>query len=283
MKSLLMLVLAASLATACSQSNPQSAATGQEATDTTGSPAASAAPAAAAAPAESAPAAQAPAANAAAQPATSAPAEAPRPAAAPPASPAPAAPAPAQAASAPPPAPPPPPAPKFREITIPAGTALEITMLSTLGSATSKVEDPVRASLAKPVLVSGTTVLPTGAELSGNVTDVKESGRVKGRAAIAFRFNSLKARGETYRIQTADVSTEAEANRGSDVKKGGVGAGLGAVVGGVIGGGKGAAIGAVAGGTGAVLGTKGGELQIAPGTAATALLQEALTVTVPVK
>jgi len=279
MKSLLTLVLAASLAAACSQSNPQSAATGQDATGTTGSPAASAAPAAAAAPAEPAPAAQSPAANAATQPATSAPAEAPRPAAAAPASPAPDAPAPAKAASAPPP----PPAPKFREVTVPAGTALEITVLSTLASTTSKVEDPVRASLAKPVVVSGTTVLPTGSELSGTVTDVKESGRVKGRASLAFRFNSLKAHGETYRIQTAQVSTEAEANRGSDVKKGGVGAGLGAVVGGVIGGGKGAAIGAVAGGTGAVLGTKGGEIQIAPGTPATALLQEALTVTVPVK
>ena len=48
------------------------------------------------------------------------------------------------------------------------------------------------------------------------------------------------------------------------MKKGGAGAGLGAIVGGIAGGGQGAAIGAVAGGTGAVLATKGREVEIAP-------------------
>ena len=54
------------------------------------------------------------------------------------------------------------------------------------------------------------------------------------------------------------------------MKKGGVGAGLGAIVGGIAGGGKGAAIGAVAGGTGTVPATKGREVEIAPGTVVTA-------------
>jgi L-aminopeptidase/D-esterase-like protein len=156
-------------------------------------------------------------------------------------------------------------------------------VLSTLASNTSKVEDPVRGALAEPVVVSGRTALPKGTELSGTVTDVKESGRVKGKAMIAFRFERLLFDSENHRIETARVTIEAQQKKSDDVKKGGVGAGLGAVVGGIAGGGKGAAIGAVAGGTATVLATKGGEVQVAPGTVVTAHLQNALTVRVPNK
>lgn len=180
-------------------------------------------------------------------------------------------------------APVPPAAPTFREVTIPAGTTLSVTVLSTLASNTSKVEDPVKGSLAKAVTVSGTTALPAGTPLSGSVVEANESGRVKGRASLAFRFDRLVIGGEPMRIQTASVRREAAADTKSDVKKGGIGAGVGAIVGGVVGGGKGAAIGAVAGGTGAVLATKGKEVEIAPGTTVNVLLQDPLTVTVPVK
>jgi hypothetical protein len=158
-----------------------------------------------------------------------------------------------------------------------------VTVLSTLASNTSKVEDPVRGSLAEPVVVSGQTVLPKGAELSGSVTDVKQSGRVKGKAALAFHFDRLSARKETHRIQTAAVTIEAEGSTRKDVKKGGIGAGLGAIVGGIAGGGSGAAIGAVVGGAGTVLATKGDEVQVPAGTVVPVLVQEGLTVRVPIK
>jgi uncharacterized protein YcfJ len=106
---------------------------------------------------------------------------------------------------------------------------------------------------------------------------------VKGRASVGIKFDRLSIRNESQKVQTAAVRREAEADKKSDVKKGGIGAGLGAVVGGVIGGGKGAAIGAVAGGTGTVLATKGGEVEVPAGTVVSVLLQEPLTVTVPLK
>jgi hypothetical protein len=171
----------------------------------------------------------------------------------------------------------------FRELTVPAGTALSVTVLSTLGSTTSKVEDLVRGALAAPVIVSGTTALPKGAEMRGTITDVKESGRVKGKATLAFRFDRLMVGDESHRIQTARVTFEAGDKKSDDVKKGGVGAGVGAAIGGIAGGGTGAAIGAIAGGTAAVVGTKGREVEIAPGTPVTVLLQEPLTVRVRVK
>ena len=282
-RSLSMLTLAMIVVAACSPSSPpDSAAAGK---DATAAAPASSAPPSSATPAQAAPAAEPadqtkPAAVAGAAPTSGSNAARPStPAAEQPSASAAAAPP----VPVPPPPPPEPPAPKFHEVTVPAGTQLNVTVLSTLASNTSKVEDPVKGSLAKAVVVSGATAIPSGSAITGSVTDVSESGRVKGKASIAFRFDRLVVRGETYRIQTARVTQEAAQDKKSDVKKGGVGAGLGAVVGGVIGGGKGAAIGAVAGGTGAVLGTKGSEVQIAPGTAVAVLLQDPITMQVPIK
>jgi hypothetical protein len=222
----------------------------------------------------------APAQSEASKPATAA--------AAPESTPAPAqaAPPPAAAQTAPPPAPAqpaPPPAPVFREVTIPAGTALSVTLLNTVASNTSHVEDPIKGSIAKTVTISGVTALPVGTQVLGSVTEAAESGRVKGKASVAFRFDRLVVKGETMRIQTATVRQEAAGDTKSDVKKGGLGAGAGAIVGGVIGGGKGAAIGAVAGGAGTVLATKGKEVEIPSGTAVSVLVQDPITVRVAVK
>jgi hypothetical protein len=193
-------------------------------------------------------------------------------------------------AAAPPVAPPPPPAkppeppkPVYREVTVPAGTELSVKLLNTLASTSSKAEDTVKGSLAQAVVVSGTTALKEGTQITGSVIEVKESGRVKGKASVQVRFDRLVVDKETRRIDTADVSFEANDKKSDDVKKGGLGAGLGAAIGGIAGGGKGAAIGAIAGGTTAVLATKGREIEIVPGTVVTVFLQEPLTVRVLLK
>ncbi len=189
--------------------------------------------------------------------------------------------APAQPPSKPEPAPPP--APEFREVTIPAGTSLSVTLLSAVASNKSKVEDPIKGSIAKAVTISGVTALPVGTQILGSVTEAGESGRVKGKASVAFRFDRLVVNGETVRVQTANVQRQAAADTKSDVKKGAVGAGAGAIVGGAIGGGKGAAVGAVAGGAGTVLATKGKEVEIPSGTVVSVLVQDPITVRVAMK
>jgi hypothetical protein len=185
-------------------------------------------------------------------------------------------------AAAPAPAPAAPPSPRFREITVPADTPLSITLETALASNTSQVEDPVEGRLARSVVVSHTTVLPAGARVTGSVIDAKQSGRVKGRALIAVRFNRIVAHGEHYQIQTARISREAAASTKSDVKKGGIGAGVGAVVGGIAGGGKGAAIGGVVGGAGTVMATRGNEVQLPVGTTLSTRLTNPLEVRVAV-
>jgi hypothetical protein len=186
----------------------------------------------------------------------------------------------ASAEAAPPAAPA---APRFREVTLPAGTTLRLRLQSAVASDSSRVEDTVRAELTQAVTADGATVLPAGTQITGNVTEVERSGRVKGRARIAYRFNSLTHDGERYDIATAPLSHEAEATKGEDATKIAVGAGAGAAIGALLGGGDGAAKGAAiggAGGTGVVLATRGEEVRLGAGAAVTTRLSAPLTVRV---
>ena len=171
-------------------------------------------------------------------------------------------------------------APAIRELTVPAGTALRLELQSAVASDTSRPEDAVRARLREPVVVDGVTVLPAGTELTGVVTAAEQSGRVRGRASVGYRFDGLRVDGDRYDIRTAPLSHEAEATKSEDATKIAVGAGAGAVVGALLGGGDGAAKGAAiggAGGTGVVLATRGEEVRLGPGAQVTTRLTEPLT------
>lgn len=169
----------------------------------------------------------------------------------------------------------------FRDVTIATGTSLPLSLTSSVASDTSAVEDAVSAKLTQAITVDGREVLPAGTPLTGHVTEVDGSGRVKGRAMIAFRFTSLRAGGEQYDVRTAPVSRLAPATKGEDATKVGVGAGAGAIIGGLLGGKDGAAKGAAVGGgagAGVVLATKGQEVRLGPGANATTQLTAPLTV-----
>jgi hypothetical protein len=173
--------------------------------------------------------------------------------------------------------------PKYREVTIPSGTILPVELQSALASDTSNVEDPVRATLRRAVVVNGTEVLPAGTVVLGHVTAAERSARVKGRARIAFRFTRLDPPGESERvtIQTAVISRLAPATKKQDAAKIGGGAVGGAIVGGILGGGDGAAKGAAIGGaagTGVVLATRGKEVRLGPGANLAVTLRAPVTV-----
>ena len=68
---------------------------------------------------------------------------------------------------------------QFHEVTIPADTALAAVLDTSVSSASSRVDDPVRAHLARPVSVDGFVALPAGTEISGAVVDAEGSRRVK--------------------------------------------------------------------------------------------------------
>ena len=139
--------------------------------------------------------------------------------------------------------------------------------------------------LAKPVTVEGVTAIPEGSVVTGVVTDASRSGKVKGRAHVAVRFDTLVPTGEEarYNIQTATVVRTAPSTKKKDALEIGAPAAGGAIIGGVLGGKKGAAIGtAVGGGAGAavVLSTRGKEIHLPKGAALTLQLSQPLTVRV---
>jgi hypothetical protein len=175
--------------------------------------------------------------------------------------------------------------PTYREVTLPAGTMLPLELKTAVASDTNSVEDTVRATLRRAVSIDGRQVLPAGTEVVGAVTSVQKSGRVKGRAQVAFRFTSLAHAGERYDIRTEAISRRAEATKGEDATKIGIGAGAGAAIGALLGGGSGAAKGAAiggAGGTGVVLATKGKEVRLGAGTVVNTKLTAPVTVRVKV-
>jgi hypothetical protein len=175
--------------------------------------------------------------------------------------------------------------PVYRDVTLPSGTTLPLSLTSSIASDTSALEDPVTAELTHAVLIDGRQVLPAGARLDGIVTEADDAGHVKGRAKIAFRFTSLQTGGDQYDVQTAPLSHIAPATKSEDATKIGIGAGAGAVIGGLIGGKDGAAKGAAIGGgagTGVVLATRGKEMRLAPGADVTSQLSAPLTIRVRV-
>jgi len=175
---------------------------------------------------------------------------------------------------------------RFKEVTIPAGTRLSLTLENAISSDNSKPEDPVRAKLSHAIVVDGMTVVPEGAEVTGTVLDARRSAKVKGRGSVSLRFTQLRSAGKAHDIRTARISRVARATKGEDATKIGIGAGAGAVIGAVAGGKKGAAIGTAVGGgagTGVVLATRGEEVRLGPGAAITTTLEAPVTILVSLK
>ena len=171
--------------------------------------------------------------------------------------------------------------PIVRTITIPDNTVLDVTLNTSLSSESSRVEERINGTVNSPVVIDGITAIPAGSALSGHVTNVKDSGKVKGRAELAFSFNRLRAGSVTYDIDTKPFHYVAEATKKDDAVKIGIGAGAGAVIGAITGGKKGAAIGSAIGGgagTGVVLATEGKDVSLAQGRKLKVSLTNPLTI-----
>lgn len=174
--------------------------------------------------------------------------------------------------------------PQFKEIVVPAGTTLSLTLETAVSSDESRPEDQVRATLSRPIVVDGVTVVKAGAEATGSILQAKQSGRVKGLASVSFRFDRLHAGDETHTIHTTRISRQAQSTKKQDATKIGIGTGAGAVIGAIAGGGKGAAIGSAIGagaGTGVVMSTRGREVHLPAGTAVKTTLDEPVTIQIP--
>ena len=137
---------------------------------------------------------------------------------------------------------------------IPAGTRVEVRLGSTISSGSAQAGQAFDGTLARDVVVNGSTVAKAGDPVRGKVTSAKSSGRLHAPGYVTLRLTQVAGQS----VRTGPVSRKGKGHTKSNVTKIGGGAAAGALIGGLIGGGKGAAIGAgagAAGGTGVAAAT----------------------------
>ena len=171
--------------------------------------------------------------------------------------------------------------PVIEKVTIHEGTKLRIALIDGVSTTRSSPGDSFLASLAEPIVIGGKTIMDKGTKVHGRVTDVTESGRVKGRASIRLVLTDIERNGRKIPISTKPFAATAQNTKKRDAGVVGGSAGVGALIGAIAGGSKGAAIGAAVGGgagTGTVLATKGKEIHYSPETRLTFILATSLEI-----
>ena len=182
-------------------------------------------------------------------------------------------------------------------IVVAAGTRIPLSLVNSLNTKRSVEGDRVYLDTAFPVVQNSRIVIPKGSYVAGTVTEVRRAGKVKGKAELFLRFDSLTlpngvTREFRSRLDSADGNDvdrqegkiRGDSNKTGDAKTVGETAGVGATVGSVAGSvaghaGMGAGIGAVGGavaGLAAVLATRGPDLVLPRGTTVEMVLDREL-------
>lgn len=74
---------------------------------------------------------------------------------------------------------------------VPTGTVLPLVLHNAISTRSAKPGDPVFLETVFPIMVDGKITIPAGSYVSGEVTEAKRAGRVKGRAEIRIRLDNL--------------------------------------------------------------------------------------------
>lgn len=158
-----------------------------------------------------------------------------------------------------------------RDVTVPDGTEIQIRLDQSLSSKTARPEDRIAASVAESVRVDGAVAIPAGTSVLGIVHHVEPAQRPAKGGRMELSFDQLVLNGgRKVDIRSRVVSLEESK---IDKSKVGLGAVLGGLLGAVLDGKKGALIGVLVGGGGAVIGTKGDEVELPAGTVLTLRLE----------
>jgi hypothetical protein len=133
-------------------------------------------------------------------------------------------------------------------VVLPRGTQISVRLDQDLGSDISQTGQRFRATVSRPVIVGGQTLIPTGSRAEGVVTDAKALGKIKGGARLAVTLQRVRTPWGSYPVATSSIARAEEGKGKRTAVMGGGGAGLGAILGGIAGGGRGALIGGLVGG-----------------------------------
>jgi type IV secretion system protein VirB10 len=177
-----------------------------------------------------------------------------------------------------------------------SGTHIPLVLHNAISTRSAKPGDPVYFETIFPVMVDGHVVIPAGSYVSGEITESKRPGRIKGRGELMMKLTEMilpngymvnlsampngagTGGGETVNNEgqvvgdsdkTSDVGTVIRSTEAGT----GIGAGVGAAAGNIGKGvGIGAGIGAVAG-LGAVLLTRGPDAELPRGSTLEAVIE----------
>lgn len=182
---------------------------------------------------------------------------------------------------------------------IPKGTHVLLRMVNAVSTRTAKVGDHVYLRTASPIAIGGRIAVPVESYVQGVVAHTQRSGRVRGRAALAIRLETLMLPGGKVfkfspRLNAVDgnetgqavESTESTVRQGpelgQDASRVAILAGSGAAVGGLADGSwKGAGIGAGVGsavGLATVLLGRGREVELGQGTTLDVVFDRPVTI-----
>jgi hypothetical protein len=153
-------------------------------------------------------------------------------------------------------------------ITVPAGTAIVITVNTPLTSESAQVGDAWTGVVKNNVNIGEKTVIPAGSTVSGTVSAAKPAAKGD-RAMLDLAIGSMTVEGKEYSAHATTEAIVAGSTRARNVGAIAGGAGAGALIGGAMGGKKGAVIGGLLGGAGAgagVAASKGYQVVLKEGT-----------------
>ncbi|MGH9575386.1 MAG: hypothetical protein ACRD40_17900 [Candidatus Acidiferrales bacterium] len=181
------------------------------------------------------------------------------------------------------------------KIVVPTGTHLPLVLHNAISTRSARPGDPVYFETVFPVMVDGKVVIPAGSYVSGEVTQARRAGKIKGKAQIAIKLTTMILP-NAYEVNLAAMPSNVgtgggettnnegtitgDSDKGSDagtvIRTTGAGAGIGAGIGAASGHvGEGAGIGVAAGaaaGLAAVLLTRGPDAELPRGTTLDAVL-----------
>jgi type IV secretion system protein VirB10 len=158
-----------------------------------------------------------------------------------------------------------------------------LVLHNAISTRSARPGDPVYFETLFPVMVNGQVVIPAGSYVSGEITESKRPGRVKGRGELMLKLTTMilpnaymvnlnaspsnagTGGGETVNGEGAIVGDSDKASdAGTVIKSTGAGAGIGGISAGAKGAGIGAGVGAAAG-LAAVLLSRGPEAELPRG------------------
>jgi hypothetical protein len=183
-----------------------------------------------------------------------------------------------------------------QKIEVPTGTHIPLVLHNAISTRSARPGDPVYFETLFPIMIGGHIAIPAGSYVSGEVTESKRPGRVKGRGELMIKLTTMilpnaymvnlsaapgsgagTGGGETIDKEGKVVGDSDKASdAGTVIKTTAAGAGIGAIASqGAKGAGIGAGIGAAAG-LAAVLLSRGPETELPRGSTLEAVIERPL-------